>query len=221
MKHVGYLLFLLLAFINLYGKNTFDSKKHIQPNDSIILVNLPQLSLPDHYKGTGKPALPASLNNSELPFMRPVFSQYGYSCGQASSVGYNYTYEWNRKNNTQASILENQMAPLFPWNFFNNGLDDVGVCYHYTFNTLKYAGNVNIIDFGGMGNNSQHWPSGYEKYYDALFHRINEEYSIYVGDEEGLQTLKYWLYDDMEETEHGGLANFYTDQFTHTYLPPN
>ncbi|MEZ5199515.1 MAG: hypothetical protein R2764_24965, partial [Bacteroidales bacterium] len=213
-------LLLVFAFFNVNGQKLYNSEKLIQPNDSIVLIHLPQLSLPEFYKGNNKPALPSTLNNGELPFLRPIFSQYGYSCGQASSIGYNYTYEMNRINNTPATSSETQLAPLFTWNFFNNGLDDVGVCYHYTFNTLKHAGNVNILDFGGLGSNSTHWPSGYDKYYNAMFHRINEMYSIYVGDEEGLQTLKYWLYDHMEETEFGGLANFYTDQFTHTFLPP-
>jgi len=212
-------IFTFLLFFTTWAQQKFYSEKYIHPNDSIALIHLPQMTLPDAYKGPNAKTLPADLNNGDLPYMRPVFAQYGYSCGQASSIGYNFTYEINRLNNTSAALFENQYPPLFTFNFFNNAQDSYGVCYLYTFNAIKYAGTPAVTDYGGMGSDLAYWPTGYDIYYNAMFNRINQVYSIYVGDEEGLQTLKYWLYDHISGTEHGGLANFYTDQYTFTYLP--
>ncbi|MCD4665602.1 MAG: hypothetical protein K8R68_10050, partial [Bacteroidales bacterium] len=49
---------------------------------------------------------------------------------------------------------------------------------------------------------------------------IDEVYSLYVGDEEGLHTLKHWLHDHLDGSQYGSIANFYTDMWVYTTLPP-
>ncbi len=51
------------------------------------------------------------------------------------------------------------------------------------------------------------------------FNRVDEVYSIHVGDEEGLQTLKYWMLDHLDGSDYGGIASFYTDLASLDYLP--
>ncbi|MFO7809875.1 MAG: hypothetical protein R6V47_00695, partial [Candidatus Delongbacteria bacterium] len=58
----------------------------------------PKLTLPDHYAGTIKD-LPYKLDNSQLKYFRPVFSQKRFgSCAQASGIGYVFTYHMNFLN---------------------------------------------------------------------------------------------------------------------------
>ncbi|MCK5760243.1 MAG: hypothetical protein KAH33_03050, partial [Candidatus Delongbacteria bacterium] len=60
---------------------------------------IPILLLPEAYKNR-KEKLPYAVNNSLQPYFRPVFNQQGGSCGQASGVGYTYTYEQNFQRGT-------------------------------------------------------------------------------------------------------------------------
>ena len=64
--------------------------------------------------------LPAVIDNSTEIFFRPIFSQSGGSCGQASGVGYTYTYEINRLRNLPADTAhpENQYPTHYTWNYF-------------------------------------------------------------------------------------------------------
>lgn len=218
MKH--YILVLLSLFtIQISAQENRQYNKFMNPGDSILMVNLPQLKLPASYKAAGAKDLPDYHNNSENEYFRPVFSQYGWSCGQASSVGYSLTYELNRLNNTAADIEDHQYPPLFAFNFFNKGEDGVGVCYLYTLDAVKHNGNPNVTDYGSMGESLTHWADGYDVYYNGMSNKIDEIYSILVGDEEGLLTLKNYMYDHLDGSETGGIVNFYTDLYSTTTLP--
>ena len=216
------LLVLSLAITGVqlvYSQNFKNYSKTIPANDSILLVNLPQLHLPEKYKGSKAPMLEYSLDNSQLPYFRPIFNQFGWSCGQASTIGYVFTYEMNRLRNLPADVPENQYPPQHAYNFYNNGENGTGVCFLYTFDAITHNGTPNVADYGGMGEDLKEWISGYDIYYNGMFNRIDNVYTIYVGDEEGLLTLKNWLNDHLDGSEYGGLANFYTDLEGYTYLP--
>ena len=219
MKHLFFLL-LLVTTLQITAQENRQYEKYIHPNDSLLMINLPELTLPDSYKGPTAKDLPDYHDNSVQPYFRPIFNQWGWSCGQASTVGYNFTYEINRKQNSPAANLDNQFTPLFTFNFFNKGADATGVCYLYSLNAIKKAGNPNAVDYGGMGESITMWPTGYDTYYNSMFNRIDDIYTLHVGDAEGLQTLKYWIYDHLEGSPYGGLANFYTDLYDVTTLPP-
>ena len=63
--------------------------------------------------------------------------------------------------------------------------------------------------------------SGYDQYYSAMNNRISKVRSIYVGDEEGLLTLKHWLNDHLDGSETGGVASFIAcSPYGYHALPP-
>ena len=163
--------------------------------------------------------LPDELDNSELPYFRPIFSQDGWSCGQASSIGYNFTYEIDRVRDLPADTNINQYPSHFAFNFYNHGEYSQGVGYHHTFDVLKSAGTPNVYDYEGLSNGYLHWMSDYEKYYNGMYNKLIEVYAIDVSDEEGIITLKHWMNDHLNGSEHGGLANFYTDLLGYNELP--
>jgi hypothetical protein len=214
----------LLSFVSLFlilqlnpfstGLNAQDYQNgaiNISPTDSIYLINLPQLKLPDCYKCPNATTLPPVCDNSETPYLRPPFQQYAYSCGQAGSIGYNFTYEINRVRDLPSDDFTNQYPPLFSWNFFNNAEWNAGVNFYHSFEAVKSNGQPNLIAYGGMGNNAYKWMTGYQEYYNGMFNKISDVYSIYVGDPEGLLTFKHWMFDHLNGSEFGGLANFYSD----------
>jgi len=159
-----------------------------------------------------KSTLPVSVDNSTLPFLRPVFRQQGASCGQAAIVGYNFTYEINRLRNVASDTSIHLYPDHFVWNFMNAAAPyyGEGVSYFHTFDLLYDAGNPNELLYGPIElDDSYYWPSGYEVYYNAMTNRISGAASIRAGTPEGLEVLKHWLHNHLEGAETGGVANFY------------
>lgn len=201
----------LILAINLHAQELQNENVYFSYSDSIALSQLPLLTLPDSYKGKSVFDLPYSLDNSQTPYFRSIFGQDGWSCGQASSIGYNFTYEINRRRNLPSDTSINQYPSHFAFNFFNYGENAVGVNYIHTFDLLKEFGTPNVATYGGMSLGLTHWMNGYENYYSAMLNKMDEVYGISVADEEGILTLKNWLNDHLDGSEYGGLANFYTD----------
>lgn len=217
-----FLLMIIFTFGVLisFSQEYLQSSKNINPIDSIYLNSVPKISVPDYYLGPNAPLLPAEHDNSTLPFFRTIFSQFGWSCGQASTIGYNFTYELNRIRNLNSSSDENLYPPVYTFNFFNHGEDGVGVCFLYTYDAIKHNGNPNVEDYGGMGSNLQTWVTGYDTYYNGMLNKVDKVSSIYVGDDGGIDVLKNWLTDHLDGSTYGSLANFYTDLSGYTTLPP-
>lgn len=156
--------------------------------------------------------LPPVVDNSLLPYLRPVFSQESASCGQACMVGYNFTYEMDRLRDLDADSLENQYATHFTYNFMNGGNGWFGVSYFHSMEVLRLCGNMNCVDYGGTYyDDGKRWIDGYEVYYHAMHNRINGAYSINTGTMDGLMTLKHWLFDHLEDSAFGGVASFYSN----------
>jgi hypothetical protein len=182
--------------------------------DSLKLSQLPALKLPEEAM---RRALPYAIDNSAYPWFRPLISQVGLECGQASSIGVVFTYEMNYLRNVPGNLPQNQYATHFSYDFINGGSDQ-GVSSYETFEILKKAGNPTVADYGGMATGGpSHWMSGYDLYYNAMHNRITETYRIRVNTPEGLQTLKNWIYDHGNGSDAGGLGCFYAE-FTH---PPS
>lgn len=189
--------------------------------DSVYVNSLPVLDLPANYQGRDAPVLPPVVDNSTQPFMRPVFNQAGYSCGQASLVGYNFTYELNYVRNTSADDPENQHPTHFTWNWMNAGNYYGGVSYYHSMEVLRHVGDPTVDDYGGMSyGGEKRWMSGYDLYYNAMHNRIRDLYNIRTGTYEGFLTLKHWLHTHLENATAGGVASFYANQPTTYYLPP-
>lgn len=171
-----------------------------------IIDNTYKLSYDDF---TFRNDLPDRVDNTEKPYFRPVFSQEGGSCGQASGIGYCFTYEINRLRDLPADQLENQYPTHFTWNFLNGGYG--GGSWHFDgYQIVKANGCPNVVDYGGhfaYGGEAR-WMSGYPEYYNGMHNRVYEIMAIDVSTEEGINTLKQWMYDHLNGSETGGIANF-------------
>jgi len=176
--------------------------------EEIQLMGIPELKVPQGYPLRD---LPAVVDNSTQPYMRPVFNQAGLCCGQAAGIAYGFTYEIDRARNLDASQPLNQYVTHFPWNFMNGGNGWYGVSYLHSFQIVKDCGMPNVVDYGGSLSygGSQRWMSGYQEYFNGMHHRLNNVYQVHGATPEGLQIIKSWLYDHLEGSSIGGVCNFY------------
>jgi len=191
----------------------YEEGKPLTLYDSIGLMNLPKLSYTESFKGKTPLTLPTQVDNSLLDYWRPVYAQVALECGQASGIGLGFTYAINRERNLSSSVEENQYTPHFTWNYANGGNGWYGVSYFHSFEIVKTLGNPNIITYGGMFSPSPYnsWMDGYDNYYQSMSNRIAEVYQIDVSTEEGILTAKHWLHNHLENSDIGGVANFYAN----------
>jgi len=186
--------------------------KALTLEDKLLLRSLPIKTIPANYASR---SLPAVVDNSGSMYMRSAYNQAHYSCGQASLIGYNFTYEMARERDVPANNTDNQYPTHFTWNFMNGGDGYYGVSYLHSAQILKNCGTPNVTDYGGMAYGGyKRWMTGFGDYVTAMGNRITSISQIPVGTEEELQTLKYWLYDHLEGSESGGLASFYAGYVT-------
>ncbi len=176
--------------------------------DSILMARIPEKSLPPDFNRT---TLPPVVDNSTLPYLRPVFGQDGPSCGQAAMVGYNFTYEINCIRDLPADEPQNQYPTHFTWNFQNGGQGWYGVSYFHSIEMLRQCGNMNVLEYGGLFDDGIRWIDGYGHYLSGMYNRVRDAYSIRTGTEEGILALKSWLYNHMGEQEYGGVASYYAN----------
>jgi len=163
--------------------------------------------------------LPEVVDNSMEIYMRDVFSQKDGSCGQASGIGYTYTYEINRLRGLSAtSTTDNQYPTHFTYNIVRSYQGMGGSWYHQGWELIKQAGCPNVTEYGGemyppemMPWRSRVWESVYDLYRDAMPNRVSDWFLINATTPEGLDDLKHWLNDHNEDsTSVGGLACFAT-----------
>jgi hypothetical protein len=180
---------------------------------------LPELKMPPGY---GSRDLPYMVDNSTQIYMRPAFQQDGLCCGQASAIGYNFTYEMSRERDLNANLPQNQYVTHFAWNFMNGGEGWYGVSYLHSIQILKEFGMPNVVDYGGaLGfGGPKRWMSGYTLYYNSMHNRITNAYQIPVGTPEGLLVLKHWLHSHLEDSPIGGIASFYAQYMSATDVLP-
>jgi len=173
--------------------------------DLHMLSNVPRLTMPSFLRNR---ELPSAVDNSQQPYFRPIFNQEGGSCGQASGVGYNFTYEINFERQLTSDVPENQYPTHYTWNFLNRG-EGYGSWYWDGWEIIKNNGCPTVSTYGGMAAGGQsRWMSGYNDYYSGMPNRVLEMQAINTGTPEGLEIVKGWLYDHLEEAEAGGLINF-------------
>ena len=219
-------LIIIFSLVQLiYGQTEYINSENIQNNkfrfdtkqmeyDLLKSNQLPELKLPEIYKNKSGVSLPASIDNSLLTFFRPVFNQYGWSCNQAASIGYLYTYEMNALNNSSGMLNTNQYAYRFVWNFLNEGEWGKGASYFDGWEIIKKLGCPNMVDYSSALGTPENtwdqtiWMSGYQYYYNSMTNRIFDLYTINVDNPAGLQTLKQWINDHLDGSQHGGAANF-------------
>jgi hypothetical protein len=212
MKNIAFFLLFALFSLSLFSQNDLKTQlpSELSLKDQEMLLNLPELQLPNNYKNK---SIPYMVDNSQLPYFRDMFSQAGMSCGQASSTGICFTYEMNCARDVHANTNENLYPTHFVYNWENGDWGSSGVSYYHTLGVLKNVGTPNQEEYGGTidyGGNLR-WMTGYELYYSAMRNRISGAYCIKnVNSEEGLVTLKHWMNDHLNGSEHGGCAIFYS-----------
>ena len=220
---ISYFVIILFIVFDSFGQTNNKSLYHIKNSliskkDSLKLSQIPQLKLPLAYKNK---SLPSVVDNSGLIYFRPLFEQQQSECGQASGIGMNFTYEIDFLRNLPANVEENQYPTYYCWNFENGGNGWYGVSYFHSFEIVKMNGIPNVVDYGGMSaGGHERWMSGYQEYYNGMFNKINNYYAIKVGTPDGLLTLKHWLNDHLDGSEHGGVASIYSDSGWDTHLLP-
>lgn len=205
--------FLLLILTVLVSAFTLAQEKQYPAElQTLSDTDLQKLaSIPEYIFVTrDQPAiLPASVDNTLQPYFRPLFNQSGLECGQAASIGLNFTYEIDFARNVAANTTQNQYATHFTYNFINGG-SDAGVSYFETWEIVKRCGTPTAADYGGLSTGgASRWMTGYDKYYNAMHNRISDVYTINAGDENGLNTLKNWIFNHSNTANVGGLANIY------------
>jgi hypothetical protein len=199
---------LLIASLSITAQQAAEQLPPMSDYDKSMLSQLPEFSLSQQAL---RRTLPDVVDNSAYNYFRPLIAQVGLECGQASSIGIMFTYEMNRIRNVNGSLPENQYPTHFAYNFLNNG-SDAGVNYYETFEIIKHVGTPNVADYGGMAEGGpSRWISGYDAYYNGMHNRIHQVYSIKTATEEGLHTLKNWIYDHGNGEMPGGMATFYAN----------
>jgi hypothetical protein len=194
----------------------------LSESDSIQLVNLPLLTLPNWLKGPDAPTLPHIVDNSLQMYWRPVFAQVGYECGQAAGISLGFNYAINRERDLPSNIPQNQYTAHFTWNWGNGGNGWYGVSYFHSFEIVKVLGTPTVDVYGGMtAGGGQRWMTGYDNYYHSMHNRLSEVYKIDLSTEEGIHTLRNWLHNNLDGSPVGGVANFYTNApYGMQTLPP-
>jgi len=194
--------------------------RQLTPADYAKIAATPKLTLTERQRGRD---LPTSIDNSVLPWFRPVFNQDGGSCGQASGIGYNFTFEMDYLQGLPANTTQTQYPTHYTWNFLNGG-EGGGSWYFDGWQIIAANGCPNVQTYGGTPwyGGDRRWMSGYENYLSGMSNRMLEVLTIDVSTADGLETLKQWMNDKLSGSPTGGLANFsagVSDYFSMSYLP--
>lgn len=191
-----------------------DSLYALHPNtlsieDQNALLSAPILRMPNNLRNR---SLPSVVDNSQTPYMIPIFYQAALECGQASTICYIFSYEIGVNRNYSDISYNNayHFPSHFVWNFCNSGYNR-GVCSMETWQVVRTAGTPFLPDWGTnySSGGPTKWLSGYNKYYNAMRNRIIEMYAIPTSTEEGILTMKNWIDNHLTGDDIGGLANFY------------
>jgi hypothetical protein len=189
---------------------TIHFKKKIVPTPySLILVFLIFFDsygkIPIHLTGN----LPSTVDNSSLPYLRPVFNQLGFSCGSACGIGNVFTYEMNAARETSAATATNQYPYLFTYHFLNDGDQDKGLYHMFTdaWDITKENGIPTVEEFGGFEKGfPTRWVSGYATWFSGMKNRVDQYDSVKITSPSSLDTIKQWLFDHGDGSVHGGVA---------------
>ncbi len=149
--------------------------------------------------------IPAFVDNSLSKYFPPLINQQGGSCAQASSIGYVFTYEINRLLDRDASLsAKNRFSYLYSWNFLNEGIDQGGFAVQ-GFSLLKGYGAMSEEDYGYASTYSFKWATGYDKYLNAIKHKVDKMYDFDSSSYESIEKIKSYLYDKGDGLSGGGL----------------
>ncbi len=152
---------------------------------------------------------PAMVNNAATKYFPPVFAQAGGSCGSASRIGYMFTYEINCMRDADAELLSNRYPTHFTWLLTNNGSGKEGMAIANGIPNAEIYGGVTYSSLFGnqdCGDIDYGWMQGYDKWYSAMFNRIerNANFPISVETEEGREAVKNWIWNHNGDPRYRG-----------------
>ena len=194
--------------------------------------NTPVLVLSPESQAT---TLPTEVNNSDyfyFPYKdysgeikKHIYLQEGNaSCAAVSTVFYTFSYEINRARGVPGLFDENKYPPNFTWNFLNDGIYDKGSGFYGNLLIVKENGVPNSVDWGNLDPADYlRWMSGYEKYHNSHYNRIEGYSKIHtLYNPDSLMLLKHWIADHNKGSAIGGLAVFaaFGACADEVYLPP-
>ena len=171
--------------------------------------DLPELKLKKSaLRAPGRDGLPDYIDNSLSPYFPAIISQHGGSCAQASGIHYLFTYEVNRMlERPVQGKAANTFSYRWIWHLLNEGKDQGGFSSD-GIDITKIAGCMTVSDFGDEGSYDFRWPSGYDKYYRAMFYKTKESSTINLRTMEGIYTMMSYMYDKQDGHPGGGIAVF-------------
>ena len=179
------------------------------PDDKLKAI--PDFVLPDKYKDRQANPLPAAVDNSKQKHFVPIgtWAQQGNSCANAQAVTVTYGYEALLLRNAAAHASVPDYTYEYTYHFLNggdqaNGGD--GWMFVEAWDILKETGAPTSADFGGLewGNAFGGWMNGYDKYYRAMQHRVDQYYKIDASVAAGDESIKQYLYDHADGSSMGG-----------------
>lgn len=144
---------------------------------------------------------PVRVNNAEQIYFPPIFQQENASCTAAARIAYMFTYEMNAARRLDASVEKNQYPTHYNWLHYYQNTDYPSVLKdHGVPDAVTYGGRTFSKDFGPDQNwysNDYGWMQGYDKWYAAMFNRIERSamFPVNVGTEEGREAVKQWLWN--------------------------
>lgn len=151
--------------------------------------------------------LPEGVDNSKLKYFPEIFNQIGGSCAQSSGIRYLFTYEMNALLDRTAT-KSNTFSYFYTWNFLNDGIDQGGFA-EQGLDLARFNGAMTIGDFPDQTSAySFSWPTGYDKYINAMHYRAREILTFPLTTEADILALKRYLYDRGNGSDHGGIVSF-------------
>lgn len=144
---------------------------------------------------------PVRVNNAERIYFPPIFQQENASCTAAARIAYMFTYEMNAARRLDASVEKNQYPTHYNWLHYYQNTDYPSVLKdHGVPDAVTYGGRTFSKDFGPDQNwysNDYGWMQGYDKWYAAMFNRIERAamFPVNVRTEEGREAVKQWLWN--------------------------
>lgn len=202
MKLIPKLITLTVLFLAVHSG--LNAQYAIRPGS-----NLPPLELKRNaMRAPSRDGLPSSIDNSKSPYFPAIISQYGGSCAQASGIHYLFTYEMNRMLERPVQDKPaNTFSYRWIWNLLNEGKDQGGFSSD-GIEITKTAGCMTVADFGDETAYDFRWPTGYDKYYRAMFYKTKKSSTIDLTTMDGVQTLMSYMTNKQDGHPGGGIAVF-------------
>ena len=128
---------------------------------------------------TGESEIKSSVDNSQSKYFPPIIEQGKYnSCSCWAMAYYQTSYEFNRAEDKDGSLAENQLSPVFPYNLTNNGNNE-GTYFTDTAKVLQEVGTVSMaklpanttngdMPIGNINANADLWREAHKRRIDGF-----------------------------------------------------